>query len=184
MAPRSLRAHLLRMLLPPIAALLVLGAMVAYYPSIEPATEAYDQALIDVAISLGSYIRTGESGGYRVELPPAVDQVLRRDSYDSVFYRVLGPSGEAIAGDEGFPEPPPERDRRERFVSYDTEYKGQKVRAVALPAQCGLEQCTVLVAETTLKRARMARDILFSTLLPEMLIAVATLAIVWFGVKR
>jgi two-component system sensor histidine kinase TctE len=184
MAPRSLRAHLLRMLLPPIAALLVLGAMVAYYPSIEPATEAYDQALIDVAISLGSYIRTGESGGYRVELPPAVDQVLRRDSYDSVFYRVLGPSGEAIAGDEGFPEPPPERDRRERFVSYDTEYKGQKVRAVALPAQCGLELCTVLVAETTLKRARMARDILFSTLLPEMLIAVATLAIVWFGVKR
>src|SRR4051812_43521152 len=55
MAPRSLRAHLLRMLLPPIAALLVLGALVAYYPSIEPATEAYGQALIDVAISLGTY---------------------------------------------------------------------------------------------------------------------------------
>jgi two-component system, OmpR family, sensor histidine kinase TctE len=183
MAPRSLRAHLLRMLLPPIAALLGLGALVAYYPSMEPATEAYDQALIDVAISLGSYIRTGE-GGYRVELPPAVDQVLRRDSYDNVFYRVLGPSGEAIAGDEGFPAPPAERDRRERFVSYDADYKGQKVRAVALPAQCGLELCTVLVAETTLKRSRMARDILFSTLLPEMLIAVATLAIVWFGVKR
>src|SRR5207244_8339488 len=34
MAARSLRAHLLRMLLPPIAALLVLGALVAYYPSI------------------------------------------------------------------------------------------------------------------------------------------------------
>jgi two-component system, OmpR family, sensor histidine kinase TctE len=184
MAPRSLRAHLLRMLLPPIAALLGLGALVAYYPSMEPATEAYDQALIDVAISLGSYIRAGENGGYRVELPPAVDQVLRRDSYDSVFYRVLGPSGEAIAGDEGFPEPPAERDRRERFASYDADYKGQKVRAVALPAQCGLELCTVLVAETTLKRSRMARDILFSTLLPEMLIAVATLAIVWFGVKR
>src|SRR6478735_1716189 len=112
MAARSLRAHLLRMLLPPIAALLVLGALVAYYPSMEPATEAYDQALIDVAISLGTYIRT-EGGSYRVELPPAVDQVLRRDSYDTVFYRVLGPSGEAIAGDEGFPEPPAERDRRE-----------------------------------------------------------------------
>src|SRR5438094_5785117 len=83
-AARSLRAHLLRMLLPPIAALLVLGALVAYYPSIEPATAAYDQGLIDVGISLGTYIRVADAGGYRLELPSAVDQVLRRDSYDSV----------------------------------------------------------------------------------------------------
>src|SRR5213075_3292317 len=103
-AARSLRAHLLRMLLPPIAALLVLGALVAYYPSIEPATTAYDQGLIDVGISLGTYIRPGD-GGYRLELPVAVDQVLRRDSFDTVYYRVLGPGGEVIAGDDGLPEP-------------------------------------------------------------------------------
>jgi two-component system sensor histidine kinase TctE len=42
----------------------------------------------------------------------------------------------------------------------------------------------VLVAETTVKRRRMARDILFSSLLPEMMIALATVLIVWFGVKR
>jgi two-component system sensor histidine kinase TctE len=183
MPARSLRAHLLRMLLPPIAALLVLGALVAYYPSIEPATEAYDQALIDVGISLGTYIRTSD-GGYRLELPSAVDQVLRRDSYDTVYYRVLGPAGEAIAGDEGLPGPPLVREAHDGIVSYDAAYKGQRIRAVALPAQCGAGACTVLVAETTVKRTRLARDILFSTLLPEMLIAFATLIIVWFGVKR
>ena len=53
MAARSLRAHLLRMLLPPIAALLGLGAVIAYYPSLEPATEAYDQSLVDIGIALG-----------------------------------------------------------------------------------------------------------------------------------
>src|SRR5437764_8047784 len=130
MATRSLRAHLLRMLLPPIAALLALGAIVAYYPSIEPATTAYDQGLIDAGISLGTYIRTSE-GGYRLELPSAVDQVLRRDSYDNVYYRVLGPDGEPIAGDEGLPGPPPDLDTRDGFVSYDTAYRGPKVRAVA-----------------------------------------------------
>jgi two-component system sensor histidine kinase TctE len=182
-AARSLRAHLLRMLLPPIAALLVLGALVAYYPSIEPATTAYDQGLIDVGISLGTYIRASDLG-YRLELPVAVDQVLRRDSYDNVYYRVLGPKGEEIAGDEGLPGPPPEIESRDGFVSYDTAYKGQKVRAVALPAKCGAAACSVLVAETTVKRRRMARDILFSSLLPEMLIALATVLIVWFGVKR
>jgi two-component system sensor histidine kinase TctE len=180
-AARSLRAHLLRMLLPPIAALLVLGALVAYYPSIEPATAAYDQGLIDIGISLGTYIRAAGIG-YRLELPAAVDQVLRRDSFDTVYYRVLGPNGEGIAGDEGLPEPL--SGSGDTVVAYDTAYNGQDVRAVAVPAQCGLDSCRVLVAETLVKRKRMARDILFSTLLPEMLIAFATVAIVWFGVKR
>ena len=182
MPARSLRAHLLRMLLPPVAALLVLGALVAYYPSIEPATAAYDQGLIDVGVSLGTYIREGVKG-FRLELPVQVDQVLRRDSYDSVYYRVLGPSGEEIAGDEGLPGPPPDRDWRD-FLAYDASYQGQKIRAVALRAQCGSQSCSVLVAETTVKRKRLQRDILVSSLLPEMLIAFATLIIVWFGVKR
>ena len=183
MPARSLRAHLLRMLLPPVAALLVLGALVAYYPSIEPATAAYDQGLIDVGVSLGTYIRASEQG-YRLELPVAADQVLRQDSYDSIYYRVLGPSGEEIAGDEGLPGPPADRELKDGFLAYDTAYKGQNVRAVTLRAQCGSQSCSVLVAETTVKRKRLQRDILFSSLLPEMLIAVATLLIVWFGVKR
>jgi two-component system, OmpR family, sensor histidine kinase TctE len=181
MPARSLRAHLLRMLLPPIALLLLLGAMVAYYPSIEPATAAYDQGLIDVGVSLGTYIRSGGSN-YWLELPAAVDQVLRRDSYDSVFYQVLGPNGEVIAGDDGLPRPSSES--ADAILTYDTVYKGQSVRAVAVPAQCGTSPCRVLVAETTVKRKRLARDILFSTLVPEMMIALATVAIVWFGVKR
>jgi two-component system, OmpR family, sensor histidine kinase TctE len=180
MAARSLRAHLLRMLLPPIAALLLLGALVAYYPSIEPATAAYDQGLIDVGISLGTYIRTG-GNNFWLELPAAVDQVLRRDSYDAVFYQVLGPAGEVIAGDQGLPRPPTDA---EGITTYDTVYNGQNIRAVAVPAQCGGAACRVLVAETTVKRKRLARDILFSTLLPEILIAIATMIIVWFGVKR
>lgn len=183
MPARSLRARLLRMLLPPIAALLVLGAMVAYYPSMEPATEAYDQALVDVGISIGTYIRDGEAG-YRLALPVAVDQVLRRDSFDTVYYRVVGPNGEPIAGDEGLPPPPADSDAESGVVVYNGVYNGRKVRAIALPAQCGPALCRVVVAETTLKRNRLARDILFSTLLPEMLIACATLVIVWFGVKR
>ena len=182
MPARSLRARLLRMLLPPIAALLVLGALVAYFPSLEPATQAYDQALVDAGISLGTYLRA-EDGRYRLALPVAVDQVLRRDRYDAVYYRVLGPGGEPIAGDEGLPVPagfPADGE----VLSYDATYKGEKVRAVALSARCGEALCRVVVAETTVKRNRLVRDILFSSLLPEMLIALATLVIVWFGVKR
>jgi two-component system, OmpR family, sensor histidine kinase TctE len=177
MAARSLRAHLLRMLLPPIAALLALGAVVAYYPSSEPATEAYDQALVDIGIALGAHIRVTPAG-YRFELPPAVEQVLRTDRYDTIYYRVLGPNGQDIAGD------PTLRGPTGDAFTYDGMFNGQKVRVVSVEAPCERSTCTVLVAETTHKRARAAREFLLTSMLPGMLIALATLVIVWFGVKR
>jgi two-component system sensor histidine kinase TctE len=149
-AAGSLRAHLLRMLLPPIAALLGLGAVIAYYPSIEPATEAYDQSLVDIGIALGSHIR-GADIGFRLELPPAVEQVLRADRYDQIYYRVGGPGGEPIAGDLDLPLP---AERSAGLQYYDTRYKDRRVRAVSMPAQCGAATCTVVVAETTIKRTR------------------------------
>ena len=177
MAVRSLRAHLLRMLLPPIAALLALGAVVAYYPSAEPTTEAYDQALIDIGIALGAHIRMSPSD-YRFDLPAAVEQVLRTDRYDVIFYRVLSPSGLHIAGDPTLPAPP------EDVPAHNAVFNGQKVRVVRVDSPCSGALCTVLVAETTNKRARAARDFLLTSMLPGILIALATLLIVWFGVKR
>jgi two-component system sensor histidine kinase TctE len=177
MRARSLRAHLLRLLLPPIAALLALGAVVAYYPSIEPATEAYDQALIDVGIALGAHIRVTPTE-YRFELPAAVEQVLRTDRYDTIYYRVLSPAGADIAGDVRLPFPDGDA------VAYNAVLDGQKIRVVTVHTPCANVVCTVLVAETTVKRARTARDFLLSSMLPGLLIALATLLIVWFGVKR
>jgi two-component system sensor histidine kinase TctE len=177
MAARSLRAHLLRMLLPPIAALLALGAVVAYYPSAEPTTEAYDQALVDIGIALGAHIRVSPAE-YRFELPAAVEQVLRTDRYDVIFYRVLSPSGLHIAGDPTLPAPPDDS------PAHNALFNGQKVRVVSVESPCGASTCTVLVAETTNKRARAAREFLLTSMLPGILIALATLVIVWFGVKR
>lgn len=175
---RSLRAHLLRLLLPPIAALLAVGAVVAYYPSMEPATEAYNQALVDIGIALGSYVRTADSG-YTFDLPPAVEQALRTDRYDTIYYRVVSPDGGNISGDPDLPLP-----ADASGGSYDAQIKGQRVHVVSVQAPCGVSTCNILVAETTVKRARLTRDILFSSLMPQMLLAAATLVIVWFGVKR
>jgi two-component system sensor histidine kinase TctE len=177
MAGRSLRAHLLRLLLPPIAALLAIGAVVAYYPSVEPATQAYDQALVDIGLAIGNHIRITPTE-YRFDLPPAVEQVLRTDRFDSIYYRVMSPSGMDIAGDADLPAPPGDA------VAFNTEYNGQKVRVMAVQTPCGRSACTVLVGETMVKRTRATRDIWLQSLFPDFLIALATLVIVWFGVKR
>jgi two-component system, OmpR family, sensor histidine kinase TctE len=177
MAGRSLRAHLLRLLLPPIGLLLVIGAVVAYYPSVEPATQAYDQALVDIGLAIGNHIRVTPTE-YRFDLPAAVEQVLRTDRFDKIYYRVMSPAGLEIAGDADLP--PPLGDA----IAHNTVYNGDQVRVVSVQTPCGRSACTVLVGETMVKREHLARDLLLQSLFPDALIALATLVIVWFGVKR
>jgi len=165
------------MLLPPIAGLLAVGAVVAYFPTVEPATQAYDQALVDIGLALGNHVRVTPAE-YRFDLPPAVEQVLRTDRFDHIYYRVMSPSGLEIAGDVELPAPPGDA------VAHNTVFNGEKVRVVSVQSPCGRSACTVLVGETMVKRDRLTRDVLVQGLFPEILIALATLVIVWFGVKR
>jgi two-component system sensor histidine kinase TctE len=181
---RGLREQLLRWMLPPIALLLALGGLLAYFSSIEPATAAYDLALTDAGLALGERIRAAEGGRYTMDLPGAADQVLRTDKYDTIYYRVRAPDGTGLAGDPDLPPPPPGAIAADNVIAYDTVYRGQQVRAVAVLVPCSGAICTVQVAETLNKRKRLVRGILLSSLLPETLVAAAMLAIVWFGVKR
>jgi two-component system sensor histidine kinase TctE len=174
---------LLRALLPPVATLLLAGAIGAYFLSLEPASDAYDQALVDVGIALGERIRSsGETVSF--DLPGAAEQVLRTDKYDTIYYGVRRADGSALAGDPGLPPVPALQKSEDGVIAYDAEYLGRKIRVAALLVPCGREICTVQVAETTNKRRALARNIVLSSLVPELLITLATLAIVWFGVKR
>jgi two-component system sensor histidine kinase TctE len=104
--------------------------------------------------------------------------VLRTDRFDSIYYRVMSPAGLEIAGDADLPAPPGDA------MAHNTEYHGDKVRVVSVQTPCGRSTCTVLVGETMVKREHLARDLLLQSLFPDFLIALATLVIVWFGVKR
>jgi two-component system sensor histidine kinase TctE len=163
--------------------LLVLGAVGAYFLSLEPASEAYDQALVDVGIALGERIRS--SGDAVVfDLPGAAEQVLRTDKYDTIYYGLRRPDGSTLAGDPGLPPLPKDQQPEDGVIAYDGVYRGQPIRVVALLVPCGGQICTVQVAETTNKRRNLARNIVLSSLVPELLITVLTLVLVWFGVKR
>ena len=166
-----------------MATLLVAGAVGAYFLSLEPASDAYDQALVDVGIALGERIRSaGEKVSF--DLPGAAEQVLRTDKYDTIYYHVRNSDGTALAGDPGLPPVPASQEPEDGVIAYDGVYRDQKIRVVALLVPCGGRTCTVQVAETTNKRNKLARNIVLSSLVPQLLIAFATLAIVWFGVKR
>jgi len=179
----SLRGRLLNMLLLPLAVLLAAGAIGAYFLSLEPASEAYDQALGDIALALGERIRVGD-GKVSFDLPGAAEEVLRKDKYDTIYYHVRGPDGVPLAGDPGLPAIPPGSVPEDGVIAYGGRYRDQDIRVIALLVPCGGQICTVQVAETTNKRRHLARQIILSSLVPQLLIALLTLAVVWFAVKR
>jgi len=180
---RSLRALLLQLLLPSVAATLALGTYAAYRVAADPGTEAYDQSLLNTALALSERIRV-QDGRVGFDLPSAAERVVRADKYDEIYYVVRGPAGERVAGDVGVPPPPEGIQAEEGVAAYDGDYEGRPVRVVAVQVPCGAQLCTVSMAETTVKRQRLARDILASSVLPQALLAAVTLGLVWFGVAR
>jgi two-component system sensor histidine kinase TctE len=110
--------------------------------------------------------------------------VLRTDKYDAIYYHLRRPDGTPLAGDAGLPPIPKGQEAEDGVIAYDGEYRGEAIRVIALLVPCGGQICTVQVAETTNKRRRLARNIVLSSLVPELVITLATLAIVWVGVKR
>jgi len=183
MPGESLRARLLRVLVPPVAVLLGMGAVAAYFLSLERANDAYDQALVDVGLALGERVRFHE-GRFTFDLPSAAERVLRTDKYDTIYYSVRAPDGSRLAGETGLPEIPAGSSSTDGVLAYDGEYRGQRIRLVAVLVPCERQTCTIQVAETTRKRRTLARDIALTSFLPALMIALFALTIVWFGIKR
>jgi two-component system sensor histidine kinase TctE len=179
----SLRVNLLRLLIPPVAVILAVGSIAAYYLSIDPAADAYDQSLINTAIALSERLRMQE-GKLTFDLPSAAEAVVRTDKYDKIYYLVRDGTGSTIAGDQEIPAAPKGTPSEDGVSTYDADYRGQRIRVASLQVPCGVGTCTVKVAETTVKRDRLSRDILIGSVLPQTLFAVLTLALVWFGVRR
>jgi len=180
---RSLRALLLRLLLPPVALTLAIGTYAAYRVAADPGTEAYDQSLLNTALALGERVRE-QDGRIAFDLPNVAERIARTDKYDEIYYVVRGPGGERVAGDVGVPRPPAGALPDDGVIAYDGDYEGKPVRVITVQVPCGQRTCSVSMAETTVKRQRLAREILASSVLPQALLAVLALALVWFGVAR
>ncbi len=123
-------------------------------------------------------------GSYTFDLPGVAERALRTDQFDTIYYSVRNPEGAPLAGDPELPPIPAGRSPAENVVAYDGIYRNAKVRVVAMALPCEGRTCTVYVAETTRKRSALARNIVLSSVVPAVLIALAALSVVWFGVKR
>ena len=180
-ATPTLRRRLLVLLLLPLTALLVLSLAVDYRIAFAPAADAYDHALSDDAIALAGRIRYLDDR-LQVDLPAAAEALLRTEKGDEEYLSIRGPSQQLLAGDADLLPDPIVRGKNP--VLSDGEFRGKKIRKASYRLDTAGGQVTVTVAETTRKRERAGSKILAAMLLPNILLIIGTLALVYLGVRR
>ena len=180
---RSIRLSMLKLLLLPILAINLVGAVSTYWLAWRPTQLAFDQSLADAAWALLPHLRQ-QDGRVVVDLSGQAEQVLRVDHFDAIYFVVRDNQGATLAGDADFPvlKTPELIDEPQ---AYDSRMRGEAIRIIALTTLVGSETVTVAVAETLWKRISVRAGSSFAgLLLLDLLLTFTASAIVWFGVTR
>ncbi len=182
---RSLRAQVVNWLLLLFAILLVISFAVSYIASVDFANLPYDRQLLATARTLGEQV-IAERGELRLVLPDTVKKPLLHDDVDQIYFKISAPDGHLLGGDPILPtianednQPPPEL--------MTTDIAGMPMRLVNLQVRISIEggeatAITVQVAESLNKRTRLAREIFFKLLIPQIMLAALPIGGLWLGV--
>jgi two-component system sensor histidine kinase TctE len=180
MRETSVRRRLLAWLMPPLLALWLIGALLAYYFVVDFANRIYDRWLLDSVVSLAQQVHV-QSGKLSADLPAAVLRILEYDAVDRIYYRVIGSDGSVFAEQGQIPEPP---SSGPQSVFYDGRIDGVPVRIAALRVEGAGGSVQVQVAETLVKRHTLTSEILAAMLLPQLLLIGTASSLIWYGVGR
>ncbi len=148
---RSLKATLMMWVVLLIALVVPLRSVLDVRNQLARTDAAFDSALSDWSLALGRLVRMGERG-VQFDINQQTEQSLRTTAgKDSIYYVVLGPENQWIAGDVPLAAPPVELGRGEHRL-LDTKVGDQALRMSARALDCGAGVCQVRVAETLRER--------------------------------
>lgn len=184
----SLRAKILRRILPPLFLMLVVVGIGGYSIIRRHGILAYDQQLADSALALSRYITFGgyDSRGHAIiqmNLTKDAEDILRTDRHDSVYWAVRDGEGRTVGGDPELPGIPEDAQSLEDGTYFISTVRGQQVRVGVFIYRVGESSATVVMAETRNKRRQLALDIALGLLAPEILLAAGLLMVIWYAVR-
>jgi len=188
----SIRQKLLNWLLILLLPLLFIATTSAYYLANHFANLAYDRALFRVALALADEVEVS-SGKMVVDLPDSALNLLEYDKDDYIYYQVLDPNHQVLLGEYSFTLPKV-MPATGQHVYYDAKFNNKLLRIVAfnlplsgIAANKGARatgNATILIGETTIKRDKMAHDIIAIMLIPQIVLIVLVILLVNLGIKR
>lgn len=177
MKQRSIRARLLRWLLPALLAILAASSLLDFRRAMPPVEAAYDAALANAASAIAAHIHVVGTE-LQVDLGEQSVTLLRTDIVDRIYFRVVSPTGDTLSGDPDLKGP----QYPVGLTFYDARFRDQPVRGVAYPVTTTVGIGVVLVAETTGKRAKARRDLATGRLLQDLLVLAIAMLVVWYAV--
>lgn len=166
----------------PLVLVLVAAAVIGYPIAVQPATAAYDWVLVDTAQSLTRLIND-KQGVTPEALSKSADVLLRTDQFDRIYYSVHDLRGKLIAGDAHL-SPPSAALLLAGELLYDSKVDGENIRVAAIRVNLRGAEAIVQVAETTVKRTQLTTQILTGMIASEVVIAVAVVVLVLFGIGK
>ncbi|WP_341675875.1 sensor histidine kinase N-terminal domain-containing protein [Niveibacterium sp. SC-1] len=189
--PYSLFGEILDWMLAPLLFLWPISIVATHHVAQGIADQPYDQALAQNLGAIARLLSLDAEGRVRVNIPDQVRTLLRADESDTLYYQVVGPQGQLLAGDAELPRlvPQAEEGSTQQQPSYrDVDLQGDDVRIAAqvvmLRSGAQALPVTVQVGETRNKREALASRIVTGVLLPQFLVIPAAVVLVWLGLSR
>jgi len=184
---RSLFGEILDWMLAPLLLLWPMSIAITYLVAKSIANSPFDRSLETDVYVLARQIQP-INGVATVQLPDSAREFLRADDVDTIYYQILGPHGELIAGNRELPLPSEEDKPQPGVVEFrDESVHGTPIRiaytSAEIPHLAG-QAALVQVAETLGKRSRLANDIIKGVILPQFVILPLAIVLVWFGLSR
>jgi len=180
---RSLRSYLMQRLLISLYLLWIVSTGVGYFATINYANEPYDLVLLQRANAVAEQLQLG-SGHERLDVIPSLPDGSDLGMPDRVLYTVTDSEGRKLAGNGNTLRPLSYRRDRPGPLFSNGEREGQKTRMVSLtfPSKNGILQ--LHVSETTQQRQALIRGILANIVVPQLLLTLIALAVVWYGLTQ
>lgn len=188
MRNHSLRSLLLAWVLIPLLALLAVATGGAFYIARVFVTDAYDKALLDPIQALSQHLEVVNGRPVLVMSPEALRSLFTH-AYDSVYYQIANDDGKAFAGDLRLPIP---AYLGVKPIFYTTRYNDHNVRVGVLRIPLDNSErfdntpryAIIQIAETLIRRDRNLYGLLAVMIAPALIIALAAVILVWFGISR
>jgi two-component system sensor histidine kinase TctE len=180
---RSLRSYLMQRLLISLYLLWIVSTAVGYFATINYANQPYDLVLLQRANEIAAQLGLG-SGNERLEITPALPDGSDPGMPDRVLYTVTDSEGHKLAGNGNTLRPLSYRRGRSGPLFSNGEREGQKTRMVSLTYPSNGKLLQLHVSETTQQRQALIRGILANIVIPQLLLTLIALAVVWYGLKQ
>lgn len=181
----SLRSHLMERLLTSLFLLWLASSSVGYFATLNYANQPYDLVLLERARMVAEQMRLG-SGQERLDFKPKLPDGNDPGISDQVVYTVSDSDGEKIAGDANLSRPLSYRRGKTGPLFSNGERNGEKTRMVSLvyPGPTGGKLLQLHLSETTHQRQALIRGIFAYIVIPQLLLILIAVAVVWYGLKQ